>query len=296
MTNKKDARVGKDALKNKGWAVRDKSAGPRKPVKGKPSPGVGVLYRVSEVTDRYSTCEVELPPDAEGLVEMQDDSEISYERIVKKNVDGSVVTGTVPPDVVVLIDDDGTILTPPGGQKKVPVHKKWKHFLKNPTKDTVKLRQTYEPAWNSGTTKYEIAGKLVPSHRIWFELKESEAQTEKGLKYRIKKFKRKDFADVDVRIDPGVKSITEYHKVSKQVYTVTKGTGTVVIDGKLTHVTKGDDIVVNPGQKFQFDNDSGNVWELKLDSRPEWTPDDSFYEVSGKVIPGNDMWFGVQRA
>ncbi len=300
MANQQEERVSKDFLEKEGWVLVEDAAIPKVPkkVRGEESePGENVFYRVKEVHDDHSTCEVELASNAESLVEFQKAADITYSSIVAEDVESGTKTGDVPLGVIVVIDDDGQALTPKSRMSSVRVPKQWKHKLVNPTGKPVKLLQKYAPAWNSQSAKYEIKNKLTNSKNIWFELRESLAQTEKGLLYKIKKFKRNKYAKVYTRLDPGVESLVEYHEKSKQVYKVLRGKGEAIIDGKRSSHSFWccRRIVIRPHQKFQFINKSRKKWTLKLISTPEWTPDDSYYVVPGKdkPIPGSDMWFAA---
>jgi mannose-6-phosphate isomerase-like protein (cupin superfamily) len=300
MANYHKERVSRDFLEKGGWVPVEETDIPRKPDEwqGKEGePGKNVLYRVREVTDNQSTCEVELGAGARSLVEFQTDSDITYSRIVREGTEEGIAAGDIPMGVIFIIDEDGIVLTPQSEMKEVKVPKKWRHQLINPIGQSLKLLQEYKPAWNSGTAKYQVDGKLICSNKIWFELRESVAQNEKGLKYRIAKFKRDKYAKVLTCIDPGVESLVEYHEKSRQVYTVIGGKGESIVDGKRKAHSFWSKrrIVIEPHQEFQFINKNNEKWKLKLISKPEWTPGDSFYIVKGKEnpIPGADMWFAV---
>lgn len=86
-----------------------------------------------------------------------------------------------------------------------------------------------------------------------------------------------DFEEIIVEIKPGLalavvgKSKPHYHKISTEIYEVTKGELTLYVDGK-THVLKqGEKATITPNQ-IHF-AEGQETWFF-THSQPGWTPED----------------------
>jgi mannose-6-phosphate isomerase-like protein (cupin superfamily) len=79
----------------------------------------------------------------------------------------------------------------------------------------------------------------------------------------------------EATILPGGRVTEHYHKVLEEFYYVTEGSGLMTLDGETQRVVAGDTIVIRPGQRHKFYNDSSNEKVVLLVCcAPEWTVED----------------------
>jgi mannose-6-phosphate isomerase-like protein (cupin superfamily) len=246
---------------------------------------LGVLYRIKEanVTDdanSYSITEVVMEPGSETYVMYNEESQATLE-----GVSGQAV---------ILTSEKGA---PKGGEKvQKRVKKKVKprqHFqMVNPSKERAHIVQKFQPIWKPDKSFIKVGKKLAAGSDLWFELRETINRQETALKYRLVK-SNKGMALLDVRVEPGVKSAVEFHKNCRHSFRVKQGQGIIVVNGKKKEFKEKDKITIDPGTKFQLINPTSERWELSLKSQPGWRPEDAYYVVRGKTIPGADVWFGI---
>lgn len=279
---------------------------------------IGVLYRITNADvlgPSFSETEVIMEPGSETYVMYNNESEVTYQGVSGQAI---VFSGNEPnlstkPNVsqavkkeIQAVKTKQIIKPAAGGQKLVQtpeVSRSTKkviqagitHQLLNPGKERAILRQRYSPIWKTDKSFIQVGNQQIPGNEIWFELRESLNRQQTGLKYKIVK-QIPGQAQMLLRVEPGVQSVDEYHKRGTQLFTVTQGRGFITIDGKRQELGPQAKIQVRPGSKFQLHNPNQDRWELELISRPQWLPNESFYIVDGKEIPGSDVWFGIRMA
>jgi mannose-6-phosphate isomerase-like protein (cupin superfamily) len=246
---------------------------------------LGILYRIREanVTDdknSFSISELILEPGSETFVMFNKESDATFE-----GVDGQAI---------VLSSDPGK----PKKSEKVEKRKKktikaGKHFqLVNPARERARVMQKFQPIWKPDKAFVKVGRNNVKGSDMWFELRETLERREASLKYRLIK-SNKGMALMDVRLEPGVESAVEFHKRNKHSYTVMEGKGILVKDGRRMEMKPRDKFTIEPGTKFQLLNPNSGRWELRLKTQPGWRPEDAFYVVGNRTIPGADVYFGI---
>lgn len=255
------------------------------PSTGQEGIGLGVLYRIKEADlsagSSYSISELIMEPGSETYVMYNDEANAIFEGISGQVV---LLKGPSSPMSDSVVIDAGTQSTVLAGN----------YFqLLNTSGTPAVVRQKFEPVWNTDRTYIKVGETLVPSSDLWFELRESIGQQQTGLKYRVLE-STETRAVLDVRLEPGVTSIEEYHQDCTHHLTVTQGSGIIRIDGSETTLNLNDQITINPGTRYQFYNPNSSRWELQLEGDPPWLPDTSFYIVDGQTIPGADVLFGIR--
>jgi mannose-6-phosphate isomerase-like protein (cupin superfamily) len=246
---------------------------------------LGILYRIKKanVTDdasSYSITEVVMEPGSESYVMYNEESDVTLEGVAGQ--------------AVILTSEKGA---PKGGEKvQKRIKKKVKprqHFqMVNPAKERAHIVQKFQPIWKPDKSFIKVGKKLVAGSDLWFELRETINRQETALKYRLVK-SNKGMALLDVRVEPGVKSAVEFHKSCRHSFTVKQGSGIIVVNGQKKEFKQKNKITIDPGTKFQLINPTGERWELSLKSQPGWRPEDAFYVVGGRTVPGADVWFGI---
>ena len=77
----------------------------------------------------------------------------------------------------------------------------------------------------------------------------------------------------DIIIPAGVTVKEHYHKVIEEIYFVTGGEGIMRINGVDQPVTKGQAIVIRPGERHSIRNATNADLHLLVTCTPAWTPD-----------------------
>lgn len=77
----------------------------------------------------------------------------------------------------------------------------------------------------------------------------------------------------DIIIPAGVTVKPHYHKVIEEIYFVSEGSGVMLLNGAERKVTKGDAVVIRPGERHSIRNDTTNELRLIVTCNPPWTPD-----------------------
>ena len=246
---------------------------------------LGILYRIREANvtdekDSFSVSELILEPGSETFVMFNRESDATFE-----GVDGQAI---------VLSSDPGQLKKSEKVEKrKKKTIKAGKHFqLVNPSRERARVVQKFQPIWRPDKSFIKVGRSNVKGSDMWFELRETLERREASLKYRLLK-SDKGMALLDVRLEPGVVSAVEFHKRNKHSYTVTSGKGILVMDGKKKKMNVRDKFTIEPGAKFQLINPAGERWELRLKTQPGWRPEDAFYVVGDRTIPGADVYFGI---
>lgn len=246
---------------------------------------LGVHYRIKGTKANegwsFSVTEVIMEPGSETYVMLNQESVATYE-----SISGHAI--------VLSAKDKLEPKTPRVSRTLQRMVKPGKHYqILNPSNQRARLIQRFEPYWQPDKSFIKIGAQMTPGKDLWFELQETLNRQGTGLKYRLLK-QTPGTAELQMRVEPGVKSVWEYYKSATHHFKVIQGSGMIIIDGKKQELKEHDEIKITPGSKFQFHNPFPNRWEMALQAKPGWLPDDSFYEVDGKLIPGSDIWFAIR--
>jgi len=65
-----------------------------------------------------------------------------------------------------------------------------------------------------------------------------------------------------ITVDPGQRISYQYHKKRSESWTITEGSGEVIIDGEKISVNYGDIIKINTGSKHRVINNSSSILEF----------------------------------
>lgn len=83
----------------------------------------------------------------------------------------------------------------------------------------------------------------------------------------------KDHSDHSLALAIVGKSKPHYHKISTEIYEVTKGVLTLFVDGKKFVLKQGEKMTITPGQVHNAQGE--DVWFLTYSS-PGWSAEDAF--------------------
>jgi mannose-6-phosphate isomerase-like protein (cupin superfamily) len=82
----------------------------------------------------------------------------------------------------------------------------------------------------------------------------------------------------EATLEPAQATIRHHHRVSEEIYLVTKGSGTLEVDGETRHVRPGDAILIPPGAWHQLENDGTSELVILCACAPPYAHDDTFFE------------------
>jgi len=92
-----------------------------------------------------------------------------------------------------------------------------------------------------------------------------------GLKARIKE---EDFSIANIVMKPGVHAERHIHRSSKEVYIVTSGTASMIVDGRTYPISSGDVILILPEEQHEVYTSESEELEFLAFTLPAYTPDD----------------------
>ena len=75
--------------------------------------------------------------------------------------------------------------------------------------------------------------------------------------------------------------------------TITAGTAVVSVDGLERTLATGERIEIAANQRFMFINRGRREWRFSA-RHPMWEPNTFFYEIDGREIPGDGLWFELK--
>jgi mannose-6-phosphate isomerase-like protein (cupin superfamily) len=82
----------------------------------------------------------------------------------------------------------------------------------------------------------------------------------------------------EATLEPGQATQRHFHRVSEEIYVVTKGAGTLEVDGETRRVRPGEAILIPPGAWHQLDNDGTSELRILCCCSPPYSDDDTFFE------------------
>ncbi len=77
-----------------------------------------------------------------------------------------------------------------------------------------------------------------------------------------------------VDIPPGKLSPKHYHDSAEESYFMLQGTARMIVDDEEFTISKGQALLIMPGEVHQIFNDTDSNVELVVTCAPAWTPDD----------------------
>ena len=77
--------------------------------------------------------------------------------------------------------------------------------------------------------------------------------------------------------------------------TITAGTAVVSVDGLERTLATGERIEIAANQRFMFINRGRREWRFSA-RHPMWEPNTFFYEIDGREIPGDGLWFELKSS
>ncbi len=82
----------------------------------------------------------------------------------------------------------------------------------------------------------------------------------------------------EATLEPGQATERHHHRVSEEIYLVTKGSGSLEVDGETRRVRPGDAILIPPGSWHALENDGTSELRILCCCAPPYSHDDTFFE------------------
>ena len=82
----------------------------------------------------------------------------------------------------------------------------------------------------------------------------------------------------EATLEPGQATIRHHHRVSEEIYVVTKGSGRLEVDGETRRVSRGEAILIPPGAWHTLENDGTSELTILCCCAPPYADDDTYVE------------------
>ena len=82
----------------------------------------------------------------------------------------------------------------------------------------------------------------------------------------------------EATLEPGQATERHYHRASEEIYLVTKGSGSLEVDGETRRVRPGDAVLIAPGAWHTLENDGTSELKILCCCAPPYSHDDTFFE------------------
>ena len=82
----------------------------------------------------------------------------------------------------------------------------------------------------------------------------------------------------EATLEPGQATRRHHHRVSEEIYLVTKGSGSLEVDGETRRVRPGDAVLIPPGAWHTLENDGTSELTILCCCAPPYSHDDTFME------------------
>ena len=82
----------------------------------------------------------------------------------------------------------------------------------------------------------------------------------------------------EATLEPGQATERHYHRASEEIYLVTKGSGSLEVDGETRRVRPGDAVLIAPGAWHTLENDGTSELKILCCCAPPYFHDDTFFE------------------
>ena len=81
----------------------------------------------------------------------------------------------------------------------------------------------------------------------------------------------------EATLEPGQSTIRHHHRASEEIYVVTKGSGSLEVDGETRRVSRGDAILILPGAWHTLENDGTSELTILCMCSPPYSDEDTFF-------------------
>jgi mannose-6-phosphate isomerase-like protein (cupin superfamily) len=82
----------------------------------------------------------------------------------------------------------------------------------------------------------------------------------------------------EASLEPGQATERHYHGRTEEIYLVTKGSGSLEVDGETRSVRPGDAILISPGAWHTLENDGTSELTILCMCSPPYSDGDTFFE------------------
>ena len=82
----------------------------------------------------------------------------------------------------------------------------------------------------------------------------------------------------EATLEPGQATERHYHRASEEIYVVTKGSGSLEIDGETRRVQRGEAILIPAGAWHTLENNGTSELLILCCCAPPYSDDDTFFE------------------
>jgi mannose-6-phosphate isomerase-like protein (cupin superfamily) len=82
----------------------------------------------------------------------------------------------------------------------------------------------------------------------------------------------------EATLEPGEATQRHCHRASEEIYVVTKGSGTLEVDGEARRVRPGDAILIPPGAWHTLENDGTSELRILCCCTPPYSHDDTLLQ------------------
>ena len=82
----------------------------------------------------------------------------------------------------------------------------------------------------------------------------------------------------EATLEPDQATQRHYHRRSEEIYFVTKGSGSLEVDGETQRVRPGDAILIPPGAWHTLENDGTSELTILCVCSPPYSHEDTFFE------------------
>ena len=82
----------------------------------------------------------------------------------------------------------------------------------------------------------------------------------------------------EATLEPGQATERHHHRATEEIYLVTKGSGSLEVDGETRTVRPGDAILIPPGAWHTLENDGTSELTILCCCSPPYSHDDTLFE------------------
>jgi mannose-6-phosphate isomerase-like protein (cupin superfamily) len=82
----------------------------------------------------------------------------------------------------------------------------------------------------------------------------------------------------EATLEPSQATERHYHGRTEEIYLVTKGSGSLEVDGETRRVRPGDPILISPGAWHTLENDGTSELTILCMCSPPYSDEDTFFE------------------
>jgi mannose-6-phosphate isomerase-like protein (cupin superfamily) len=82
----------------------------------------------------------------------------------------------------------------------------------------------------------------------------------------------------EATLEPGQATERHYHRVTEEIYFVTKGSGEMEVDGEVAQVRPGDAILIPAGARHMLANEGTSELTILCCCVPPYSHDDTYFE------------------